>query len=489
MRGYQVVRWALLFNAVSRLIQRRNVAPKSTIQSFDPLCEVQSDKASVEITSPFDGVVKQILVEEGQVAKVGAGLCLIEVEEEEGAAVPNVVTPAETQPVQEKIEREQEPLAAPTRRLHPHDPNYAPSQDEPHKPGVAAEDILAAPSVRHFARKVGVDLAHVAPGSGKDGRVEKADVEAYLLRSNPKLQGKPASTSSDENVVVELGRTRYSMWKAMTKVCRFASLNDGEDVDVRIVELGNTHLWVYDHFGSHLLTPPTSHPQRVNTTKLPPLLQPYHNQTTHRRPIRILPNPSTSRRTRIRTIRQTNLPPHPAQNALKSNDGMAHIPCVLHSERWRRRAQQQQQQQTHPQPPPTHRHLARPFHPYGTVYPYPRPRGRAPNIRACFSDCASCLSRETGSLSADDERDAEAWWDDQREQYWCRREGGGCGAGVGAGWGCGDCCAWAGTVGVGCGGGWGGRCEVLLWRWWWWGAEGRARWEERERGGEAQDEC
>jgi 2-oxoisovalerate dehydrogenase E2 component (dihydrolipoyl transacylase) len=228
MRGYQVVRGTHSLS-LSRLIRRagyRNVTPKSTIQSFDPLCEVQSDKASVEITSPFDGVVKQILVDEGQVAKVGAGLCLIEVEEEEGAT--EVITPAETQPVQEKIE--QEPPAAPTvaRRLHPLDPSYAPSQAGPRKPGVAAEDILAAPSVRHFARKGGVDLAHVAPGSGKDGRIEKADVEAYLSRSSsplnePKLPGKPASAPSHEGVVVELGRTRYSMWKAMTKVCCFAS--------------------------------------------------------------------------------------------------------------------------------------------------------------------------------------------------------------------------------------------------------------------------
>lgn len=179
----------------------------------------------MEITSPFDGVVKQILVDEGQVAKVGAGLCLIEVEEEEAAAE---VTPAETQPVQETIEQEAPAAPAVARRLHPLDPSYTQPQAGPRKPGVAAEDILAAPSVRHFARKVGVDLAHVAPGSGKDGRIDKADVEAYVLRSSsplnePKLPGKPASAPSHEGVVVELGRTRYSMWKAMTKVCCFAS--------------------------------------------------------------------------------------------------------------------------------------------------------------------------------------------------------------------------------------------------------------------------
>ena len=181
---------------------------------------MQSDKASVEITSPFDGVVMQLLVDEGQVAKVGAGLCLIEVEEEASPGQGETVTPAEQQLVQEKVP--QKAPASTTRRLHPLDPNYTPSQAadvESRRPDVTTEDILAAPSVRHFARKAGVDLALVAPGSGKDGRVEKVDVELYLARSSSSLNEKPTSPSSPTaDVVVELGRTRYSMWKAMTKV-------------------------------------------------------------------------------------------------------------------------------------------------------------------------------------------------------------------------------------------------------------------------------
>lgn len=83
MRGHKVVRMfrpdALILKGISG---RRTVKPSQTVQAFDPLCEVQSDKASVEITSPFEGVVKELLVQEGDVAKVGAGLCLIEVDEE-----------------------------------------------------------------------------------------------------------------------------------------------------------------------------------------------------------------------------------------------------------------------------------------------------------------------------------------------------------------------------------------------------------------------
>ncbi|KAI6153079.1 hypothetical protein BKA82DRAFT_32290 [Pisolithus tinctorius] len=46
---------------------------QSAIQSFDPLCEVQSDKASVEIAPPYDGVVKQFLVDEEEVSAKETG--------------------------------------------------------------------------------------------------------------------------------------------------------------------------------------------------------------------------------------------------------------------------------------------------------------------------------------------------------------------------------------------------------------------------------
>ncbi|KAJ3495545.1 hypothetical protein NMY22_g19925 [Coprinellus aureogranulatus] len=63
-----------------------SLTPGTRISAFDPLCEVQSDKASVEITSPFDGVVLDLLVKEGEIAKVGSGLCVIEVDADEASS-------------------------------------------------------------------------------------------------------------------------------------------------------------------------------------------------------------------------------------------------------------------------------------------------------------------------------------------------------------------------------------------------------------------
>lgn len=167
----------------------------------------------MEITSPFDGVVTQLLVQEGEIAKVGAGLCLIEVEEE--ADSEDIVK--EEAPVQPAVEpssgsRQDEDTPV-TRRPHPLDPSH---------PAPKADNVLATPSVRHYARKNGVELAQVSPGSGRDGRVEKQDIEQYLTRHVPTS---PSQTITDQDVVVELGRTRYGMWKAMVKVRKILVIN------------------------------------------------------------------------------------------------------------------------------------------------------------------------------------------------------------------------------------------------------------------------
>lgn len=209
---------------ISSYCSIRSVQPLAKIQAFDPLCEVQSDKASVEITSPFDGVVKQLLVQEGEIAKVGAGLCLIEVDEEVLEGVnPATVEPAEpVEPPQtsqsssteaQTVEPPAEPKAQDPRRLHPLDPAYTPTLG-------GSENVLAAPSVRHFARQNKVDLAKLMPGSGKGGRIEKRDIESYLAKPTDAPSTSPLPpTDLGKDVVVELGRTRHGMWKAMVKVC------------------------------------------------------------------------------------------------------------------------------------------------------------------------------------------------------------------------------------------------------------------------------
>jgi 2-oxoisovalerate dehydrogenase E2 component (dihydrolipoyl transacylase) len=197
------------------------------VQAFDPLCEVQSDKASVEITSPFEGVIRELLVKEGEIAKVGDGLCVIEVADEGD-------TDAQTEPLQISVAHQPDvvvkqqqstsrtsssttTLESKARQPHPLDPSTPPK-------ATGSSKELATPSVRHYAREKGIDITEIGSGSGKGGRIERSDIDAYLMRGTgagqPGATALTASTQTSDHTI-ELGRTRMAMWKAMNKVSHF----------------------------------------------------------------------------------------------------------------------------------------------------------------------------------------------------------------------------------------------------------------------------
>ncbi|KAH9914867.1 2-oxoacid dehydrogenases acyltransferase-domain-containing protein [Fomitopsis serialis] len=231
---------------------RWSVKPSSSIQAFDPLCEVQSDKASVEITSPFEGVVKELLVREGEVAKVGAGLCMIEVEAEDGSdhtdapeesPAPAPPAPEPTPTLEPHIEEHPRALKS---KLHPLDPRA--SAETGTSPEQAA-NVLATPSVRHYARQKGVDLAILAPGSGKGGRIEKQDIDSHLSQSTTSGSPPPGPQEtrvSEGETIVELGRTRLNMWKAMTKSLEIPQFSFSTTLDLtelyHILPILNSHI-------------------------------------------------------------------------------------------------------------------------------------------------------------------------------------------------------------------------------------------------------
>lgn len=122
------------------------------IKEDDVLCEVQNDKAVVEIPSPVEGTVKEIHFEEGSVATVGQTIISIYAEGYQAEAKS-----AEA-PKEEKA---------------------APAKAEASSATADRTRVIAMPSVRKFARDNGVQIANVN-GSGKGGRILKEDVEAYL---------------------------------------------------------------------------------------------------------------------------------------------------------------------------------------------------------------------------------------------------------------------------------------------------------------------
>ncbi len=124
-------------------------------------------------------------MQEGQVAKVGDSLCVIETDEDasEQSDASTSASPADQLSHQDQGRDASNPPAGSedprvARRPHPLDPNDPPAPEfKASSPQGTANstpraDVLALPAVRHLARQSGVDIALLAPGSGKNGRVE-----------------------------------------------------------------------------------------------------------------------------------------------------------------------------------------------------------------------------------------------------------------------------------------------------------------------------
>ncbi|WP_321323037.1 dihydrolipoyllysine-residue acetyltransferase [Thiomicrorhabdus sp.] len=158
------------------------VSVGDTVAVDDSLLTLESDKATMEIPSPFAGTITKIGVEVGGSVSEGDYVLDIDVSDDAAAETPQA---PETPKAEEKPAPEA-PKAAPAPKPAPS--NHATVETSPivaaaaNKP-VNAQDMgaksHASPSVRAFARKLGVDLTNVA-GSGPKGRIVQTDVEAAI---------------------------------------------------------------------------------------------------------------------------------------------------------------------------------------------------------------------------------------------------------------------------------------------------------------------
>ncbi len=162
------------------------------IEKDQPVMEIETEKASLEVPSDAAGIVKEIHVREGGEAAVGKPVLTLEVE---GAAAAPAPAPAkQSAPAVSAPPREDEEESAVETLFAPSAP--APARAKaPAAPPAPAESLggPAAPSVRKFAREIGVDISQV-PGSGPGGRITQEDVKAFAKRMRD-LASTPAATT------------------------------------------------------------------------------------------------------------------------------------------------------------------------------------------------------------------------------------------------------------------------------------------------------
>ncbi|MGE7903850.1 dihydrolipoamide acetyltransferase family protein [Peribacillus sp. NPDC094092] len=180
------------------------VKPGDKIQEDDVLCEVQNDKAVVEIPSPVEGTVEEILVQEGTVAVVGDVLVTFDApgyenlqfkgdHGEEAKAEGEKNTEAQVQATAE-AGQEVKKEAAPVQENN----GVTGAGSQPQVEADPSRRIIAMPSVRKYAREQGVNIREVS-GSGDNGRIMKDDIDAFKNGKAAPQQPAAQSEASQQN--------------------------------------------------------------------------------------------------------------------------------------------------------------------------------------------------------------------------------------------------------------------------------------------------
>ena len=192
------------------------------VKEMDKLCLVESDKASVEISSRYEGVVKSIRVPANQHAKVGS--VIVEIDDEKAEVVS---------------EQAAEQPAKPAKTSKPA------VSSQPITPS-SNNDVKAIPAVRALAKQLGVDLSRVK-GTGKDGRITEDDVRSFQSKPSGPGGQLPQSPSISYNAVLEsfgpvkevkLSQVGLAMVKSMNDSLSVPQLNHADEIEVdRLLEI------------------------------------------------------------------------------------------------------------------------------------------------------------------------------------------------------------------------------------------------------------
>lgn len=186
------------------------------VEEDQPLVDMMTDKATVELTSPVAGIVQSLAGEAGARIAVGSALVVFATEEGEPAAV-SVTTP----PPLPKVS------AAPP---------AAPSLEQ-------AARVMASPSIRRKAAELGIQL-QLVQGSGPSGRISQSDLDAYLAMQPIAVHGAaaavvaqaPPAVRSDVEEIAIIGLRRQIAERMQLAKRHIPHFSYVEEVDVSELE-------------------------------------------------------------------------------------------------------------------------------------------------------------------------------------------------------------------------------------------------------------
>lgn len=216
------------------------VSTGDTVSRDQPVLELETDKATVEVPSPVSGTVQQVFVKDGDKVNVGQLIFTVDGSSEAGGAAKNTATasaPAEEGSPPEQAEEKQEAVPPELAGTVAEEQDAPPAKEEDTKTEAQPAEVIqfsaraseaprqapapagpapAAPSVRRVAREIGVDVNRVG-GSGPGGRINTADVKRYAREI---ISGQFARAAAAPTPLPDFGKWGETEHKPMTQVRR-----------------------------------------------------------------------------------------------------------------------------------------------------------------------------------------------------------------------------------------------------------------------------
>ena len=212
-------------NISSGDLVRLMIAPGARVSEGQPVMELETDKAVVEVPSNVSGIVREIKVKEGEKIQVGQVIFTLE-----GGATAAATAPKRHEPVEHisgqgaarlafqmamKAEGKTEEQALPPDQPFPPPPAFSMPVQLGKVAGTEHRDpVPAAPSVRRLAREIGVDI-HSVQGSGPGGRISEDDVK---LHAKNMLSAAAIAAQTPAMGFVEPELPDFSKWGKIERV-------------------------------------------------------------------------------------------------------------------------------------------------------------------------------------------------------------------------------------------------------------------------------
>ncbi len=214
------------FDMAEGTLVRWVVTEGNQIVKGNVLAEIETDKATVEVESAFEGVVLRHLVKEGDIVPVNTPIAVIGAAGEAvdlkalGLQVGETVSaaPAAAKPEPPaKVAETREAVSSEAAQA-PHDVFIQPAEEE----ALLPDGVRVSPLARKMAKQRGIDLRKVR-GSGPNGRIIKADIETYREEA-PKVEVSVAAEAAQPGLgeprpdqVVSLSRLRAAIGRRMVE--------------------------------------------------------------------------------------------------------------------------------------------------------------------------------------------------------------------------------------------------------------------------------